>query len=56
MIYGMIYVGVFLVVLTTRDMDKESSMGSFVGDLICTAGWGTLGSAAVMVIRGLHFN
>ncbi len=52
MIYGMIYVGVFLIVLTMRD-HSGSDWGSFIGDVMCTVGWGTVGCAAIMAIQGI---
>lgn len=55
MVYGMIYVGVFLVRIQ-QDCRDYKPIQEFVRDLCFTFGVGTLGSAAVMVVQGLHFN
>lgn len=48
MIYAMIYVGVFCVRLVTAPPPGGKPAWEFIGDLVFTFGWGTIGAAAVL--------
>jgi len=53
MVYAMIYVGAFCIRFTTPNSSAPTTAGTVVGDMIAAFGWGTIGSAAVLVVRGL---